>query len=174
MALYRCVKCGAPHSIAATAAAWSAAVWPMEKSTRSRKCSISARAPSISGRDGDDPAQPRGLRDQRRHFVDVRRPNRGAVLRASALAIDVRPFEMNADDLRAVGPIRRDAGDRLDRGVQIAARCRERRRRERGRSARRVKGEDALRGFVVRVHEVGAVAAVHVHVDEPGHEDARG
>ena len=32
--------------------------------------------------------------------------------------------------------------------------------------------DDARVRVVVRVHEVGAVAAVHMHVDEAGHEDA--
>jgi hypothetical protein len=90
------------------------------------------------------------------------------VLRSRPIGIDERPFEMNRHDLRAVG--RGCARDRLDRVLQIAARGRERRRRERGRSVARVKGEDARRRLVVRVHEIGAVAPVHVDVDEAGRQ----
>src|SRR5205085_9679707 len=59
-----------------------------------RACAVAFR------RDGDDPAEMRRERVQRCDFIDARRANRRSILRSRALAIDVRPFEMHAANLR--------------------------------------------------------------------------
>ncbi len=103
--------------------------------------------------------------------MDVRGPDGVAVLRARPLGVEERSLEVDADDLRAGRPFAGDAGDGLDGILQIAARCGERRGRQRGGAVQSVETEDARGGVFVRVHEVGAVTAMDVEIDESGNEN---
>ena len=125
-------------------------------------------------RDRDDPSHPRRVREQRADFVDVGPADRRRVLRAGAFAVDVRPFEMDGADLRPLGlTLGRTRAIDCDGRLQVAARGGERRRRERRRPVPRVEAEDAFVRALVGIHEIGAVAAVHVQVDESRHDDSR-
>src|SRR5439155_7682817 len=88
-------------------------------------------------------------------------------------------FQVNAANFGAAIDGRRGAGDRCDRTMQIGTRSRERSRRQRGRPMAGMKGRDSAHRLIAAVHEVGAVAAVDVQIDEAGdnqlvHGDAVG
>ena len=91
--------------------------------------------------------------------------------RAGAVEADVRPLEMDRADLRRARalPVARD---RADGRAQVLARARQRRRRQHRRAVARVELRHRRDGLVRAVHEVGAGAAVHVHVDEAGQDHA--
>ncbi len=79
---------------------------------------------------------------------------------------------MDAADLG--GAFRAEARDARHCGDGVADRiagARERRRRHGRRAVARMERRDASRRFLRGIHEIGAVAAVHVHVDEAGDDD---
>ena len=124
-------------------------------------------------REGDDPAQVRRLVEQRVDLVDVGRADGGDILRAGPLDVDVRPLKVNAAHLRRA--VRAAPGNAGDGGHGVAnglARAGERGGGH-GRGAMlHVERRHACRRLVRGVHEIRAVPAVHVHVDESGHDDA--
>src|ERR1051326_1297459 len=79
---------------------------------------------------------------------------------------------MDADDLRA--SLVRRSRDRTGGVLQIGDGAGKRRGHHRRRAVARVEREDACIRALVGVHEVGAVAAVNVDVDEPGNDERRG
>ena len=145
----------------------------MEKSTRSRKCSMSRARAFELRRDGDDPPQPRRLAiSAATSWMSAGRIDARSCAPA-LLDVDVRALR----DGRRRSPRRRGGRRRRRRSSRPRA-CRSLRDAESVVAASAVvpcdawKREDARGGVLVRVHEVRAVAAVHVHVDEARDEDA--
>ncbi|MEZ5858051.1 MAG: hypothetical protein R3D28_03425 [Geminicoccaceae bacterium] len=93
-------------------------------------------------------------------------------LGAECLGVEERPLEMHAQHLGTIGgglgPGRGDAGEGP---AQLVRRCRDGGRQQGGRALAGMKPRHRADG-IGTIHDIGPAAAMHVQVDEAGHDQS--